>query len=64
VAERNEYGQLVGDPLPGWQGAGLLARKGRNRDSDWLSIIDGEWPAIDAALQGWLAECNFDECGQ
>lgn len=41
-----------------------MVRKGRNRDSDWLSIIDGEWPAIDAALQSWLAPENFDAQGQ
>ncbi|XUA18198.1 GNAT family N-acetyltransferase [Citrobacter sp. OP27] len=41
-----------------------MVRKGRNRDSDWLSIIDGEWPAIDAALQAWLDESNFDDQGQ
>ncbi|MGU3521878.1 GNAT family N-acetyltransferase [Enterobacteriaceae bacterium C23F] len=41
-----------------------MVRKGRNRDSDWLSIIDGEWPEIDAALQGWLAPENFDVEGQ
>ncbi|MRS15457.1 GNAT family N-acetyltransferase [Enterobacteriaceae bacterium RIT691] len=41
-----------------------MVRKGRNRDSDWLSIIDGEWPLIDTALQGWLADSNFDAAGQ
>lgn len=41
-----------------------MVRKGRNRDSDWLSIIDGEWPPIDAALQAWLAAENFDQQGQ
>jgi Acetyltransferases, including N-acetylases of ribosomal proteins len=41
-----------------------MVRKGRNRDSDWLSIIDGEWPQIDAALQAWLAPENFDAQGQ
>ncbi|MDX6018774.1 GNAT family protein [Scandinavium sp. V105_16] len=41
-----------------------MVRKGRNRDSDVLSIIDGEWSAIDATLQAWLAERNFDANGQ
>ena len=36
-----------------------LVRKGRTRDSDMLSIIDGEWPARDAALRAWLAAENF-----
>lgn len=41
-----------------------MVRKGRNRDSDWLSIIDGEWPLIDATLRAWLAPTNFDANGQ
>jgi len=27
VAEINQYGQVVGDPLPEWRGAGWLERK-------------------------------------
>nr|WP_244848733.1 GNAT family protein [Citrobacter sp. FP75] len=41
-----------------------IVRKGRNRDSDWLSMIDGEWPQCDAVLQRWLAPENFDKEGQ
>lgn len=41
-----------------------MVRKGRNRDSDWLSMIDDEWPQRDAVLQRWLAPENFDEKGQ
>ena len=41
-----------------------LVRKGRNRDSDMLSIIDGEWPEKDAALRAWLAAENFDGEGR
>jgi RimJ/RimL family protein N-acetyltransferase len=41
-----------------------LVRKGRNRDSDMLSIIDGEWPQRDAELRAWLAEANFDGEGR
>jgi RimJ/RimL family protein N-acetyltransferase len=37
--------------------------KGRNRDSAWFSIIDGEWPARRAAFERWLAADNFDEAG-
>ncbi|RAU80347.1 GNAT family N-acetyltransferase, partial [Klebsiella pneumoniae] len=32
--------------------------------SDMLSIIDGEWPARDAALRAWLAAENFTADGQ
>jgi RimJ/RimL family protein N-acetyltransferase len=37
--------------------------KARNRDTSWLSIIDGEWPAVKQALEGWLAPANFDAAG-
>jgi RimJ/RimL family protein N-acetyltransferase len=37
--------------------------KGRNRDNAWFSIVDGEWPAVRAALEGWLAPSNFDAVG-
>ncbi len=33
--------------------------KGRNRDTAWLSITDGEWPAIKAAFERWLDPANF-----
>jgi hypothetical protein len=38
-------------------------QKGRNRDQAWFSIIDGEWPAIRSALEGWLDPLNFDVAG-
>lgn len=41
-----------------------MVRKGRSRDTDWLSVIDREWPEVDAALQAWLAEDNFDAMGR
>ena len=34
--------------------------KGRNRDSAWYAAIDGEWPAIRAAMETWLDPVNFD----
>jgi hypothetical protein len=37
--------------------------KGRNRDTAWFSIIDREWPALDAAFQAWLGPANFDAEG-
>lgn len=37
--------------------------KGRSRDTAWFSIIDSEWPALQAAFQAWLAPENFDEKG-
>jgi len=38
--------------------------KGRNRDTAWFSITDGEWPSRRAAFEAWLAPANFDETGR
>jgi RimJ/RimL family protein N-acetyltransferase len=37
---------------------------GRNRDTAWFSILDGEWPAVNAAFTAWLAPENFDAAGR
>lgn len=34
--------------------------KGRNRDTAWYAITDGDWPQVRAALEAWLARGNFD----
>ena len=39
-------------------------KHGRNRDTAWFSILDTEWPRIDAALRQWLDSTNFDANGQ
>ena len=41
-----------------------IAYKGRSRDTAWFSIIDSEWPRVRAALEGWLADDNFDADGR
>ena len=41
-----------------------LIYKGRNRDTAWFSILDGEWPELKAAFQAWLAPENFDAEGR
>ena len=38
--------------------------KGRNRDTAWFSIIDGEWPSRRAAFEAWLKADNFDQDGR
>jgi RimJ/RimL family protein N-acetyltransferase len=38
--------------------------KGRNRDTAWFSILDGEWPAVGAAFRAWLAPETFDAQGR
>lgn len=41
-----------------------MISKGRNRDTAWFSIIDGEWPAIRRGFERWLAAENFDADGR
>lgn len=40
-----------------------IIQKGENRDTAWFSIIDGEWPAMRAEYERWLAPDNFDADG-
>lgn len=37
--------------------------KGHNRDTDWLSIIDSEWPIVNLSIRQWLSLSNFDDMG-
>lgn len=37
--------------------------KGRSRDTAWYSVIDREWPALDAAFRSWLDPANFGPDG-
>ena len=38
--------------------------KGRNRDTAWFSMLDGEWPRARAGFERWLAPSNFDANGR
>ncbi len=38
--------------------------RGRNRDTAWFSIIDDEWPMIEAGFEAWLDPTNFDADGR
>lgn len=40
-----------------------MVYRGRNRDTAWYSITDGQWPAIRAELERWLDPTNFDADG-
>jgi RimJ/RimL family protein N-acetyltransferase len=42
----------------------VMVVKGRNRDTDWFSIIDTEWPARRVEFERWLAPENFDADGR
>lgn len=41
-----------------------MLSKGKNRDTAWFSMIDGEWPLIKAAFEAWLSPDNFTEDGK
>jgi RimJ/RimL family protein N-acetyltransferase len=38
--------------------------KGRNRDTAWFALLDGEWPPARAAFEAWLDPANFDADGR
>jgi RimJ/RimL family protein N-acetyltransferase len=37
--------------------------KGRNRDTAWFAILDGQWPGMESAFERWLDPANFDATG-
>ena len=41
-----------------------LVVKGHNRDTDWFSILDKEWQALECAFQSWIATDNFTADGK
>jgi RimJ/RimL family protein N-acetyltransferase len=41
-----------------------MIAKGRNRDTAYFSMLDGEWPARQRAFETWLAPDNFDAAGR
>ncbi|CEL02100.1 hypothetical protein ASPCAL01675 [Aspergillus calidoustus] len=53
----------------GFQYEGLFRQhmvvKGKNRDTAWFSIVDGEWKeSVKEVLETWLDEGNFDGDGK
>lgn len=38
--------------------------KGRNRDTAWFAVVDGDWPALEQAYARWLDPGNFDDEGR
>lgn len=41
-----------------------LIVKGRNRDTAWYSMLDSEWPALQAKFERWLDPENFAADGR
>jgi len=37
--------------------------KGRNRDSAWFAMLDGDWPRLRAEYERWLEPANFEADG-
>lgn len=38
--------------------------KGRERDTAWFSITDGEWEGVKRGFEAWLGDGNFDQGGR
>lgn len=38
--------------------------KGKNRDTAWFAMLDGEWPRLRGAFERWLQPSNFDPDGR
>jgi RimJ/RimL family protein N-acetyltransferase len=38
--------------------------KGRNRDTAWYAMLDGDWPVAGRAFREWLSAGNVDEDGR
>jgi RimJ/RimL family protein N-acetyltransferase len=41
-----------------------MIQKGKNRDTAWFAMLDGDWPRLRAEYQRWLAPENFDADGK
>ena len=41
-----------------------LIVKGRNRDTAWFAMTDGDWACLRAAWESWLDPANFDAGGR
>jgi RimJ/RimL family protein N-acetyltransferase len=42
----------------------VITSKGRNRDTAWFSMLEGEWPERKRNFERWLAPGNFDSEGR
>jgi hypothetical protein len=66
--QRAEPGVAPGGATAGVQLRGRVPQspvvKGRNRDTAWFAVIDGDWPALREAFRAWLAPSNFDAQGR
>ncbi|CAB9518316.1 Inherit from proNOG: -acetyltransferase [Seminavis robusta] len=42
----------------------IVTAKGNNRDTNWYSMLDSEWPQRKKAMEAWLHPSNFDQDGK
>ena len=65
--DRNQPSRRAAERL-GFRYEGLFRQhmivRGRNRDTAWYSLIDGDWPTVKAGFDAWLAPENFDAEGR
>ncbi len=49
-----------------WEGIFRQATvvKGRNRDTAWFAMTDGDWDCLKPAWEAWLGPANFDDEGR
>lgn len=38
--------------------------RGKNRDTAWYAMTDGDWPHLKAAFEAWLSPDNFNDSGK
>ena len=63
-APSNRAARRLGFTFEGTFRHHLIDKHGRNRDTNWYSIIEEEWQDRKQAFEAWLAKENFDENGQ
>lgn len=63
-APSNSAARRLGFTFEGTFRNHLIDKYGRNRDTNWYSIIEEEWQSNKKAFEAWLDEGNFDKNGQ
>jgi RimJ/RimL family protein N-acetyltransferase len=41
-----------------------MIQKGKNRDTAWFAMLDGDWPRLKVEYERWLDPSNFDAAGR
>jgi RimJ/RimL family protein N-acetyltransferase len=55
----NRSAQRYGFTFEGCFRQHIVTARGNNRDTNWYSMIDSEWPQRKAAFEAWLDPSNF-----